>query len=286
MLDFSIRFLESGFSVFPIEYATKHPLMQWSLLQDHQADINLVRSWFAMSANLGIITGYNNLLVLDFDTFTEYASWLTWIVQQTNYPLVRRAFSVRTSRGVHVYFRTAKPERNRHIDKIDVKARYGYVVGPGSVHPSGAVYTPLRDDFFIPVIGSISDVLPPSLLLSKQEISPVIAPSKPIITYSDVWQSANAAASAPGEDLITAIRRAFKIEQFFTTPLTKSGGYFVTTCCPFHDDQQPSFWIDLRHQVCGCFTCNFGKPWDVINLYANLYGLSNCEAIWALSRML
>jgi hypothetical protein len=283
----ALDFLNAGFSVFPIEYQSKQPMMKWSLLQDHQAQPEMVSRWFSLPANLGIITGYNNLLVLDFDSLTEYTRWLGWIGKQPIYSLAKRAFAVRTSRGVHVYFRSAQPERNRHIDKIDVKARFGYVVGPGSVHPSGATYTPLHGDFFIPTIANLSDVLPASLLLSKLDVSPVIVPPQPLAadSSSDVWQSANAmAAGAPGEDLITAIRKKFKIEDFFTTPMIKSGGYFVVTKCPFHSDDHPSFWIDQHHQVCGCFTCNFGKPWDVINLVSQLYGISNYEAIFFLAK--
>ena len=54
----------------------------------------------------------------------------------------------------------------------------------------------------------------------------------------------------------------------------------------FHDDTHPSFWIDRQHQVCGCFTCNFAKPMDVVNFIGRLYGLSNLEAIHYLVRSL
>ena len=56
--------------------------------------------------------------------------------------------------------------------------------------------------------------------------------------------------------------------------------------CPLHDDAEPSFWIDTRDQVCGCFAGCTSKPLDVINLYARLCGLNNREAIFQLARLL
>lgn len=259
--------------------------MKWTEYRDHLAPAELINFWFKQDFNLGVVTGYNNLIVIDFDDFGEYLHWKGWITTQQAYSVAARAFTVRSSRGVHVYFRTLRPERNRHLGKIDIKGQWGLVTGPGSTHASGAVYTPLND-FFVPTIAALSDVLPPQLLLSTQRVSPIVKPLAMLPQDVDVWQVVNSSGATPGMDLIAAIRAKFKIEDFFKTPFTKTGPYFVTTQCPFHDDQKPSFWIDLKDQVCGCFVCNFGKVLDVINLYGFLYGLSNLEAIRALGRCL
>jgi len=52
---------------------------------------------------------------------------------------------------------------------------------------------------------------------------------------------------------------------------------FVPAHCPFHDDKEPSFWIDTDRNLWGCHAC--GVRGDVINLYARLKGLTNTEAI-------
>ncbi|MEZ0396817.1 MAG: bifunctional DNA primase/polymerase [Anaerolineales bacterium] len=278
------RFYQTGFSIVPLEYRSKKPLVKWSEFQTAQPDAALLSRWFSGQVNLGIVTGYSNLTVIDFDNFTEFARWQKWITGLSNYAIVSRAFQVRSRRGVHVYFRVLQPERNRHIDKVDIKGRYGLVTGPGSVHESGIVYQPLNA-FFIPTVEALSDVLPAQLLLSGQDISPVVSlPDLPKST-NDPWEAAEMGGAAPGEDLVSKVRDAFKIEQFFKTPLHKSGTHFYVTQCPFHDDQKPSFWIDTEHQVCGCFVCNFPKPLDVINLYGMLYGLNNRDAILTLARM-
>lgn len=283
MNDFFLSFLNAGFSVVPLEYGSKKPTVKWSLYQQEQPKQNDVIRWSQQRVNLGVVTGFNNLTVVDFDDFTEYAKWLTWIAKSPNYRLIKRAFAVRSRRGVHVYFRTLQPARNQHIGKVDIKGRYGLVTGPGSVHESGAIYTPLTP-FFIPTVEALSDVLPAQLLLSVQDIHPAVQPlDVPLSPISDPWEAAARGYDAlPDEDLVEKVRKSFTIEQFFKSPLRKSGPHFLVTQCPFHDDQKPSFWIDTEHQVCGCFVCNFPKPLDVINLYGMLYGLSNREAIFAL----
>src|SRR5207248_1073400 len=55
-------------------------------------------------------------------------------------------FTVRTGRkegGVHKYFQGTTKDGN--IVGGQVKSAGGYVVGPGSVHPSGATYTIIAD---------------------------------------------------------------------------------------------------------------------------------------------
>jgi len=286
MNPYAHHFHKFGFSVIPLEFRSKKPLVKWSEFQTKQPDSALLSRWFSGQVNLGIVTGFNNLTVIDFDTFTEYAKWQTWITRLPTYAIIRRAFTVRSRRGAHVYFRTLQPERNRHIDTIDIKGRYGLVTGPGSVHESGAVYTALNP-FFIPTIEALSDVLPSQLLLSDQGISPVInVPDLPKPATTDPWETAEIGLAISGDELVTKVRNAFRIEQFFKSPLHKSGDHFFITQCPFHDDQKPSFWIDTEHQVCGCFVCNFPKPLDVINLYGLLYGLNNRDAILTMARMI
>lgn len=279
-------FHNHGFSVVPMEYRSKKPLVKWSQYQQERPSENLVRSWFTQLCNLGIVTGFNGLTVIDFDDFAEYTRWLAWIARLSAYPLIRSAFAVRSRRGVHVYFRTLQPERNRHVGKVDIKGRYGLVTGPGSVHESGAVYTPLTP-FYIPTIEALSDVLPPQLLLSAQPPSLVLVvevPSPPPAASGDPWDAA-ALDVVPGADLVTQIRKKWRIEQFFKMSLVKTGAHFYVTQCPFHDDEKPSFWIDAEHQVCGCFACNFPKPLDVINLYGMLYGLNNRDSVLAMAKM-
>ena len=51
------------------------------------------------------------------------------------------------------------------------------------------------------------------------------------------------------------------------------------TCCPFHNDRHPS--LKLNEDYFFCFGC--GAKGDVIDLVANLFGLSNYEAAQRIS---
>ena len=100
-------------------------------------------------------------------------------------------------------------------------------------------------------------------------------------TEYDAYQ---AAMFDNGEDLITKVKRAARIENFFTQVYKSSpdSRWFVTLC-PFHNDTHPSMWIDTHRQLCGCNTCGF-KPLDVINLYARQHNLSESVAVGALAK--
>jgi hypothetical protein len=62
-----------------------------------------------------------------------------------------------------------------------------------------------------------------------------------------------------------------------TSKIYGEGKRFITLRCPFHDDKEPSFWIDTTRNLWGCHAC--GVRGDVINLYARLNGLTVPEAI-------
>jgi hypothetical protein len=281
---FAKQFSSLGISVIPIRFRDKRPEFSllpkneegdpgWEVFKKTLPTIDQLASWFSGQRNYGVVCGWNNLAILDFDDIDEYNRWLYWAMSAqgiTKY-VADYAFRVSTSRGVHVYIRLPHKEKNRKLGKIDVKGD-GYVLGPGSVHPSGAIYTPMRDCWNFPLVSALSDVLPASLLLPATK--PAAAP---------VWQPTMPAGPVNG-GLIKKIKSTFKIESFFPNA-RKSGNGWMLDLCPLHDDHSPSFWINTEQQICGCFAGCTDKPLDVINLYGRLHGLSNTEAIRAMGQM-
>jgi DNA primase len=65
-----------------------------------------------------------------------------------------------------------------------------------------------------------------------------------------------------------------------------SGNGFYKARCIFHDDHNPSLWIDPENQICNCHTCGFEKPLDVINVFAYLHNLDEAQAIRELKKRL
>jgi uncharacterized protein YidB (DUF937 family) len=121
----------------------KHPYGRWT--RDSTNDPDAIRAALTRGPrNLGIDCGKSGLLVIDEDAsgaFDHYAESIGRVVPVT--------FTVTTAKGRHVYFRQppGTPLGNStgalSGRGIDVRGRGGYVVGPGSIHQTGVIYTPV-----------------------------------------------------------------------------------------------------------------------------------------------
>lgn len=274
-----------GIATIPIRYKDKRPkLKSWQEFQTRLPTDTELSRWFSGPFhNLGIVVGWRNLVVIDFDNDTEYAKWQLWIARRPVYRFVRQTLQVKTARGVHVYFITAQPAQNAKMHSIDVKAAGGYVLAPPSVHPSGAEYKVISGN--LPVfIEALSDVLPAELLVlhtqwSKRQMYYVSFSSLiPLTETDDPWEIADCGRVEIDRSTIVQIKYRYRIEDFFTR-LIHTRDYWAMTNCPFHDDKSPSMWVNTEMQICGCFAGCTRKPYDVIDLYARLHNLSVRDAI-------
>ena len=83
------------------------------------------------------------------------------------------------------------------------------------------------------------------------------------------------------------IKQQLRVEDFFPSAIESGGnGRWKLARCPFHDDHNPSFWIDTKQQLCGCHSGCTPLPLDVIGLYARLHGIDNTAAIKEMARHL
>lgn len=171
-LDAALAMVERGCFVFPVDHPAlptcvgvrtashspasctergKHPAVgKWSLEATARVQ-DIVAHFAGTTRNYAIDCRASCLVVIDEDVlnrFQEYAEERSHTIPRT--------FTVSTGRpggGRHFYFRV--PRDNQFTNAtgdlpkgIDVRARNGYVVGPGSVHASGAVYQ--ADDWTAP----------------------------------------------------------------------------------------------------------------------------------------
>lgn len=299
VLETAQKFYNLGIATIPVRFGDKRPAIgSWSEYQTRLPAPSELISWFLDRKNIGIVTGWRGLTVIDFDSNEVgkkcYDKWVSWASRNRSSKAAqtaKAAYRVSTSRGVHVYVYLTTPERNRHLDGIDIKAAGGYVLGEGSVHPTGAIYEALTPTMIIPTVDNLSDILPAALLL-KQEMPATIqpptfsAPGSPILS-TDPWTVASNPSTAISTGLVDKIRSTLPIESFFpsATP-TSADSRWLMTQCPLHDDHNPSFWLDTERQICGCYAGCTSRPLDVINLYARLYGLSNRDAIMMLAKLM
>jgi hypothetical protein len=125
-LDWALRYLADGYSIFPIA-SDKKPLLDWKEFQIRQATEEEVRGWWNKwpNAGIGIVTGeISGICVVDVEFDGD----------ATIFP---PTYTVRTGRGgVHLYYLYLEGVRNdlsRVIPSVDVRGEGGFVVAPPTV---------------------------------------------------------------------------------------------------------------------------------------------------------
>jgi hypothetical protein len=159
----------------------KHPAGQWSRMASRHPAV--VRAMFADGDpwNIGVACKPSLLLVVDEDrpgAFVEFAASAGEDVGPT--------FTVITAKGCHYYFRqeAGAPLGNgrgalagRGIDVRGGGAgNGGYVVGPGSVHATGVVYSPVDPAApILPVPAWLAEALRPPVPAARRPGRPATA---------------------------------------------------------------------------------------------------------------
>lgn len=152
MLDRALALTRRGFAVIPIprpddRHDGKVPTIAWKAYQTARPTEAQIRAWFSGTPmNLAIITGaVSGIIVVDPDS----RDGLRWCVRHLPYT----PWQVQTARGFHLYYRHPgvtvgnRSQINTGAGRIDVDVRGdgGYVIGPGSMHASGHIYTAAGD---------------------------------------------------------------------------------------------------------------------------------------------
>ena len=119
----------------------KHPAIAWKEGAT-LAPENIAFLFSGNPRNVGIHCGKSGLLVVDEDApgeFQRYADAHNFASPPT--------YTVQTAKGKHYYFRDTEngrlgPHEGAFTDyNINIRSGVGFVVGPGSVHATGTVYT-------------------------------------------------------------------------------------------------------------------------------------------------
>jgi hypothetical protein len=138
-------YLARAWSVLPVQFRSKHPLIAREGLQAKRPSAAQVSGWFRRwpDANVGIVTGeISNLVVVDIDL--EHGGENSLGALQRHFGTLPETVEAKTGGGGrHLYFtHPGRPCRNRAglARGIDLRGDGGYVVAPPSIHPSGAGY--------------------------------------------------------------------------------------------------------------------------------------------------
>lgn len=291
-LQYALNFLKNNISIIPLYHRNKKPDVSliggtWEqYCTTPNTEYELI-CWLASGwLNYGVVCGWNNLVVIDFDSIEFFNIWKLWSKSNNTQYVVDTAFKVRTSRGIHIYVTTVAPVCNDKRRGIDVQAQRKFVVGPGCTHPNGTQYVGMGEMIF-PTVENIESILPLDLF-PRVVRDAAVGTMEPIEIYSNnteySYDPFQQAMFSDHLDLITKVKRAVRIENMFAdVRKTSNDGRWLVTLCPFHNDHNPSFWIDTKRQICGCATCLM-KPMDVINLYSRMHNISDSNAVSALAK--
>ena len=153
MLNESLKYLTEGLSVIPIRgphYAlgntkedrsksSKSTLISWAQYQKRLPTVEEVKQWFSRwpNANIACITGeISGLVVVDFDSPKA--------VERAHQLRILNTPTVKTSRGIHAYYKYPLGKKIRNIanekTKVDIRGEGGIIIMPPSLHMSGHRY--------------------------------------------------------------------------------------------------------------------------------------------------
>ena len=294
-----------GIATIPIRYASKQPAVKWLTYTERlPEDAELLRWFGGEPMNIGIVAGWEDLVIIDFDDLDVFRKWQKWAYKTGGVAklVMERTRMHTTSRGIHVFVRCCNAENlntaeNFKLPKIDVLARNKYALLPPSKHPSGANYEVWHGGGPW-TISSLYEVMPKQILdlayaakAPKSDasarnltgpgagtVNSTIPGTSPVNFDPDaMWDVMD--SDPQNQQTVARIKERFHVEDFFPGAQESGGGRWLLTCCPFHDDHNPSFWIDTKNQICGCHSGCTPLPLDVIGLYARLHNVDNRQAI-------
>ena len=249
--------LSQGVELVPIRTGTKALVRGYGSTLRHVTNEHEAWLWFdKLKVNLGVVCGgFIGLTCIDFDVAQAYDNWRSG-PGQTLQTLIEK-----TARGYHVFF-TSEQLPSVLTSTVELKAS-GIVMAAPSIHPSGKPYEIVSND--------------PLARLNQTEVITffpfVSALLNSLATLPQQPETPRPQSELPkGNDVVSRIKAARLVSQEarLLTDLRGYEGHFYGRC-PFHEDKQPSFWVDDEAGLWGCYapscpTNENGRAHDVINL--------------------
>lgn len=263
-LTYALLFHDRGIPIIPCYRESKAILSGYGPHRDKPADPTFLFRWIKeQDNNYALAAGHAGLVVLDFDDPSVYQTWINEVG-----PELSDTFTVATSRGWHVYYRS-DDLRSWKAQGVEVLAHGKAVMGPYSIHPDGDLYLPINP----PEIRFVSTVSDFPILSNSRPITPE-PPEKPPERLNPSGQGLSPVKRIKSTWSILDGLQILWPDSYKTL---KGAGRWRSALCPFHDDNHASLWIDTERNIFGCHAC--GVHGDVINLVASSVGCTPGEAI-------
>jgi len=310
-IDAALQWLDLGIATIPIRYYGKEPKVtsfvetgdinedgrvEWNPYKEKLPEPERVKTWFrSRFTNVAIITGWQNLTILDFDNLPIWELWQSWINLKMP-ELLQTTYRVKSRRGQHIYLfiedhppemhiRTNEKDLRKRTNLIDIKSSGGYCLIPPSVHPTGTKYSQNGcSPCDIVTVESLSDVLPGMLLENAKtkkyiDANDHLPQSKVQLPQEiDIW---SITPNFHSEDPIKWIKSNRNISEFFSSDKPGNNDYY-SVLCPFHNDHKTSAWFNPTTNRFGCRVCSLNM--DIIDYYALLKNISRKESVRELAK--
>lgn len=258
--------LQRGFNLLPVQPHTKKLVKGYGPSLAHLDAFDQVKHW--QRFNLAAVAG-NNGLILDFDDPELYTRWVAEVGNLAG------SYTERTPRGgAHVFYWLTWSAWRRDIPQVipGVEVKKLAMVAPSEIDghgyqydPSGEVYELYEYDEFRNLFSLLSKA---TQVASLAEVHPKSKPAR-----TGIGPLAAIKATVTILDILDSHRIEVRN--------AAAGRRWLLARCPFHDDHDPSMWIDTTRNLWGCHSCD--AHGDVVNLEAKLTGSTNAEAIRALA---
>ena len=274
----ALQWLTSGTAVFPVNWQDKTPaLTSWKWLQKRLPAEAQVRAWMRAARAYAVVSGWNNLAVIDFDRAELYSQWRSWgnLENAQAGKVGAQTYTVKTARGWHVYLRTEKETQGRHWEGVDLQAGGLYVLGERSLHPTGCLYVSPNPDAPIMVVDDVLRLLP-SWLKPKaaQEAVPVtytspccVLPNRASIENTALDPD-NPMTAAQLLDLAKRAVPVWELLGIAESEIRKTGPHHGMAHCPLHDDAHVSLSVDFERNRVACLAgCTGRHGWSTLDAY-------------------
>ncbi|MFJ9839297.1 bifunctional DNA primase/polymerase [Kitasatospora sp. NPDC101155] len=204
LLRAAFKAIERGWHVFPLVPGEKRPAVRAWEPRATTDRRRAARCWTAGRYNVGVATGPSRLVVIDLDVpkhsqdrppagtpagVADGRDALAHLAEQAGKPFPGETHTVRTRRGLHLYFAAPAGVELRNTAsvlgwKVDTRACGGYVVGAGST-VDGSRYLVLRDEEPAPLPDWIRELLVPASLPPQVHVTTKLTASDRHRAYLD-----------------------------------------------------------------------------------------------------
>jgi len=177
--------IDRQFMVLAVEPCAKNPYYRYSPHGVDSATRELDKALAPYSdnipANYGVACGASGLSIVDVDYGVKSLEELTQWMFKNNLP---ETFTVQSGRdgadlGFHLYYLNSRDSRSFTLDGVtgEIKSNGGYVVGSGSRHSSGRLYTIVKD---IPLAAFPEAAFPEKQYESQGTLEPGLPVGSPV----------------------------------------------------------------------------------------------------------